>query len=93
VIKVGGSIFVYMILIIVIHALIVYGIGWLLRFDLPTVVVASQAAIGGPGSAMAISMAMKWKTLIIPGIIVGIFGYALGNYLGFACAYLLRGVL
>lgn len=93
VIKVGGSIFVYMILIIVIHALIVYGIGWLLRFDLPTVVVASQAAIGGPGSAMAISMAMKWKTLIIPGIIVGIFGYALGNYLGFACAYLLRGIL
>jgi uncharacterized membrane protein len=93
VVKVGGSIFIYMILIILIHALVVYGIGWLLRFDLPTVIVASQAAIGGPGSAMAISMAMKWKTLIIPGIIVGIFGYALGNYLGFACAYILRGIL
>ena len=93
VIKAGGSIFVYMILIILIHALVLYGIGWLLRFDLPTVMVASQAAIGGPGSAMAISMAMKWKTLIIPCIIVGIFGYALGNYLGFACAYLLRGML
>jgi len=93
VIKVGGAIFIYMILIIFIHALVVYGIGWLLRFDLPTVIVASQAAIGGPGSAMAISMAMKWQTLIIPGIIIGIFGYALGNYLGFACAYLLQGVL
>ena len=89
----GGSIFVYMILIIVIHALIIYGIGWLLRFDLQTIIVASQAAIGGPGSAMAISLAMKWKTLIVPGIIVGIFGYALGNYLGFACALLLRGIL
>ena len=93
VIKLGGSIFVYMILIIVIHALIIYGIGWLLRFDLQTIMVASQAAIGGPGSAMAISLAMKWKTLIVPGIIVGIFGYALGNYLGFACALLLRGIL
>ena len=89
----GGSIFVYMLLIIVIHTLVIFGIGWLLRFDLQTIMVASQAAIGGPGSAMAISIAMKWKTLIIPGIIVGIFGYALGNYLGFACAYLLRGIL
>ncbi len=89
----GGSIFVYMILIIVIHALIIYGIGWLLRFDLQTVIVASQAAIGGPGSAMAISIAMKWKALVIPGIIVGIFGYVIGNYLGFATALLLRGIL
>ena len=93
VIKRGGSIFVYMTLIIVIHALVIYGIGWLLRFDLKTVTVASQAAIGGSGSAMAITLAMKWKALIIPGIIVGIFGYALGNYLGFACAFLLQSIL
>jgi uncharacterized membrane protein len=93
VIKRGGSIFVYMTLIIVIHALIIYGIGWLLRFDLKTLIVASQAGIGGSGSAMAITIAMKWKALIIPGIIVGIFGYAIGNYIGFACAFLLRSIL
>jgi len=86
----GISIFVFMIAIIVVHALIVYGMGWLARFDLPTVSVASQAAIGGPGSALALSMAMKWDRLVTPGVIVGIFGYALGNYLGFACSYLVR---
>jgi uncharacterized membrane protein len=93
VIKAGVSIFIYMILILVIHALFVYGIGWLLRADLPTILVASQAAVGGPGSSLALAMAMKWKTLVTPGIIIGIFGYAVGNYIGFACAYVLRGVL
>jgi len=86
----GFSIFVFMIAIIVVHAIVVYGLGWLARFDLPTISVASQAAIGGPGSALAISMAMKWDRLVTPGVIVGIFGYALGNYLGFACSYLVR---
>ncbi len=86
----GLPIFGFMIAIILIHALTVYGMGWLARLDLPTVSVASQAAVGGPGSALALSMAMKWDRLVTPGVIVGIFGYALGNYLGFACAYLVR---
>ena len=86
----GLPIFGFMIAIIVVHMLVVYGLGLLARIDLPTVSVASQAAIGGPGSALALSMAMKWYRLVTPGVIVGIFGYALGNYLGFACAYLVR---
>jgi len=93
VIKAGVSIFGFMITIIAFHAVFAYGFGWLLRIDLPTILVASQAAIGGPGSALALSMAMKWPSLTTPGIIIGIFGYALGNYIGFGCAYLLRELL
>jgi uncharacterized membrane protein len=91
--KAGLPIILYMVLIMAIHALVVYGGGWLLRMDLPSLTIASQAAIGGPDSALAIAMAMKWGRLVTPGIIVGIFGYALGNYLGFACAFLLKSVL
>jgi uncharacterized membrane protein len=93
VIKAGVSVFAYMLTIIAVHAVVVYGIGWLIRVDLPTVSIASQAAVGGPGSAMALAMAMKWNSLVTPGIIVGIFGYAIGNYIGFTCAYALRGIL
>jgi uncharacterized membrane protein len=89
----GPVLFVYMLAIIAIHALVVYGIGYLARLDLPTLTIASQAAIGGPGSALALGMAMKWNELVTPGIIVGIFGYGVGNYLGFATAYLLRQLL
>jgi uncharacterized membrane protein len=65
----------------------------LLRRDLATITIASQAAVGGPGSALALSMSMKWPSLVTPGIIVGIFGYAMGNYIGFACAYVTRALL
>lgn len=93
VISAGPWLFLYMILIILIHAAVVYGVGWLARFDLATVTLASQAAVGGPGSALALGMALRWKERIAPAVIVGIFGYGLGNYLGFATAALLQGIL
>ncbi len=93
VVDAGLPIFSFMIVIIGIHVVLAYGLGWLFRIDLPTVSIASQAAIGGPGSALAIGMAMKWHRLVAPAVIVGIFGYALGNYLGFACARFVNALL
>ena len=93
VVEAGAPIFTFMIVIIAIHVVVAYGVGWLARVDLATVSIASQAAIGGPGSALAIGMAMKWHRLVAPAVIVGIFGYALGNYLGVACAYIVRGLV
>jgi uncharacterized membrane protein len=90
VVKAGPMLFVYMTVILAIHVVVVYGTGWLLGYDMPNISVASQAAVGGPGSALALAMAMSWQTLVTPGIIVGILGYAVGNYIGFACAYLVR---
>lgn len=93
VVAAGPWLFLYMVLIIAIHAAVVYGVGWLARFDLATVTLASQAAVGGPGSALALGMALQWKARIAPAVIVGIFGYGLGNYLGFVTAGLLQGLL
>ncbi len=89
----GPWLFIYMIVIIAIHAAVVYGVGWLARFDLATVTLASQAAVGGPGSALALGMALQWRQRIAPAVIVGIFGYGFGNYLGFSTAWLLQGLL
>ncbi|MFN8059206.1 MAG: DUF819 family protein [Vicinamibacterales bacterium] len=89
----GLALFAFMIAIIAIHAVITYGLAGVLRLPLETVTIASQAAVGGPGSALALAMSMKWPTLVTPGIIVGIFGYAIGNYVGFACSYLTRAWL
>ncbi len=93
VVNAGAPIFTFMIVIIATHMVVAYGLGWLLRIDLPTVSIASQAAIGGPGSALAIGMALKWYRLVPPAVIVGIFGYALGTYLGTACARLVSMML
>lgn len=93
VVAAGPWLFLYMISIIAVHAVVLYGFGWLLRFDLATVTLSSQAAVGGPGSALALGMALRWRERIAPAVIMGIFGYGFGNYLGFATAWLLLGIL
>jgi uncharacterized membrane protein len=88
---VGVEIFFFVLLVLFVHGLVVFGVGRLVGLDLGTLAVGSQAAIGGPPTAMAVAVAWKWERLVLPGILVGLLGYALGNYLGFGVAYALRG--
>lgn len=89
---VGVVVFVYTLVLVAIHGLVVYGGGRLLKLDLGSLSVASQASVGGPSSALAVAVAREWPGLVLPGIIVGLVGYAVGNYLGFGLAYLVRGL-
>ncbi len=93
VVSAGPWLFLYMISILAVHGAVLYGFGWLLRFDLATVTLSSQAAVGGPGSALALGMALRWRERIAPAVIMGIFGYGFGNYLGFGTAWLLLALL
>jgi uncharacterized membrane protein len=68
----------------------VFGVGRLLRIDVASLAVASQAAVGGPSSALAVAVAREWRALVLPGVIVGLLGYAIGNYLGFAVGAIVR---
>lgn len=61
----------------------------ILRMDLAEVVVASLACIGGPVAPAAISASRGWRTLVTPGLMVGILGYAIANFIGVALARLL----
>lgn len=84
IVVVGAQIFLYTLVVVAIHGLVVYGVGRWLRFDLGTLSVASQAAVGGPSSALAVAVSRGWRGLILPGVLVGLLGYAVGNYLGLA---------
>jgi uncharacterized membrane protein len=91
IVAVGIEVFLYTLLVVGVHGLVVYGVGRALRLDLATLSVASQAAVGGPSSALAVAVSRGWRGLVLPGILVGLLGYAVGNYLGFAVGYLVRG--
>jgi uncharacterized membrane protein len=90
ILSIGMEIFYYTLVIVAVHGVVVFGIGRLLRMDIGSLAVASQAAVGGPSSALAVAVSREWRGLILPGIIVGLLGYAVGNYLGFGVAFLLR---
>ncbi|MHB1191604.1 MAG: DUF819 family protein [Longimicrobiales bacterium] len=89
---VGLTVFFFTLVVVGVHGLVVYGGGRLLRMDLGTLSVASQASVGGPASALALAVAREWPGLVLPGIIMGLVGYAFGTYLGFGVAYLVRGL-
>jgi len=87
---VGFEVFYFTLIVVGVHGVVVLGIGKLLRFDIGSVLVASQASVGGPTSALAVAISREWKHLVLPGVVVGLLGYAVGTYLGLGVAYLLR---
>lgn len=78
---------------VAIHGLVIFGLGRVLRLDLRTLAVASQANVGGPASAMALATARGYSDRLLPGMAAGLLGYAVGNYSGLAIAALMRGIL
>lgn len=92
ILSVGVEVFYFTLVVVGIHGIVVFGLGRLFRLDMGSLAVASQAAVGGPSSALAVAVSREWKGLVLPGIIVGLLGYAVGNYLGFGVAFLLRAL-
>ena len=87
---VGFEVFFFTLIVVGVHGVFVLGIGRLLRLDIGSILVASQASVGGPTSALAVAISREWKHLVLPGVVVGLLGYAVGTYLGLGVAYLLR---
>ena len=87
---VGLEVFLFTLVVVAVHGIFVFGVGKLLRFDIGTISVASQAAVGGPSSALAVAISREWRHLVLPGVVMGLFGYAVGTYLGLGVAYVLR---
>jgi uncharacterized membrane protein len=90
---VGPPVFYYAIITVALHGVVVYGLGSLARIDLATLSVASQANVGGAASAIAIAGARGYTDRLLPGVAVGLLGYAVGNYIGFGAAAVMRVLL
>jgi uncharacterized membrane protein len=93
IVAVGPAVFYFALITVAIHGAVIFGLGVLFRIDLATLAVASQANVGGAASAMAIAGARGYADRLLPGVAVGLLGYAIGNYVGFAVAGLVRGLL
>ena len=59
------------------------------RWPLTECLVASQAAIGGPSTALALATSLESASLAMPGVAIGLCGYLIGTYLGLLSASLL----
>lgn len=92
IIKAGPAIAVWVGVVIIGAALFHFIVGRLFNIDLETIIITSNAAIGGPTTAVAMAIAMKWKPMIVTGLVTGLMGYAVGNYLGITIAHILKAL-
>lgn len=87
--EIGIVLFQFTGLAVLLHGMIVILIGGFLYRDWEMIAIVSQANIGGAPTAIALAETFDRKELILPAILVGTLGNALGSYLGFFVVYVL----
>lgn len=54
------------------------------RIDAAEAIIASNACIAGPPSAAALAASRGWTHLVTPGLMCGVAGYVVANFIGIA---------
>ncbi len=85
----AGTLSLFVGLLVLIHGLVIFGLGAAFKMDWDVIAVASQANVGGNTTALAAAESLNRPDLLIPGVLVGSLGNAVGTYLGFVVAGIL----
>ena len=56
--------------------------GKLLRLNLEELLLAMNATLGGPPTAAAMANSAGWPRLVLPGLLIGLWGYVIGTPIG-----------
>ena len=80
--QVGPAILASIVFVTVGNLGFLFGFGKLFKWNWEDICNASCATIGGPTTAAAFSINRGWNAMIVPGILVGLWGYSIGNYVG-----------
>ena len=87
--KLAVLLLVFVIITVLSHGVILFFGTYLLHYDWEMAAIASQANIGGGTTAMALAKNFGRNELILPAILIGSLGNALGTYVGFMVAGML----
>ncbi|WP_273567593.1 DUF819 domain-containing protein [Maribacter halichondriae] len=81
--EIGITLLLFTSLAVFMHGILIILFGSLAYLDWDMISVASQANVGGGPTALAMAESFGRKELVLPAILIGTLGNALGTYLGF----------
>ncbi len=84
------NLLLYIALVIVGSLLLHALLSWVFRISVDDYIITSTALSNSPPFVPVVAAAIRNKEVVVPGMIIGVIGYAIGNYLGVAIAYLLK---
>ena len=73
---------VFTVIVVLTNMVFCFGAAKLLKYNLEDAIIASNANIGGPTTAAGMAISQGWVDLVGPAMLIGTFGYVIGNYLG-----------
>lgn len=82
----GGILLVFAITTVFVHGVFTIGVARLMKLDPDMVAVVSQANVGGGTTALALARSRGRNDLVLPAVLLGSLGTALGTFLGFWAA-------
>ncbi len=65
-------------------------VGRWLRLPIEELMLGVNASLGGPPTAAAMAISKGWSKLVLPGLLVGLWGYTIGTPLGLLITTLLE---
>ncbi len=85
--------FLFCLLMAVTNLGVTLALGRLFRMNLEDLILSVNATLGGAPSAAAMAISRGWSGLVLPGLLVGIWGYVVGTPIGIAMVEFLRRIL
>ena len=77
--------------LVIVGSLVIHSIlSWIFGISVDDYIITSTALANSPPFVPVVAAALRNKEVVVPGVIIGVIGYAIGNYLGVAIAYVLR---
>ena len=79
-------------IILAINFLVTIVMGKWFKYELEELVLAAIVTSGGPMNGVAVAISKNWQNLIFPSLMLGIYGYVIGNYIGYLMGILLQAI-
>jgi uncharacterized membrane protein len=74
--------FLFCLVMALVNLVVTLALGKVLGFSLEELTLCVNASLGGAPSAAAMAIAKGWPKLVLPALLVGIWGYVIGTFLG-----------
>ncbi|CAD7698211.1 unnamed protein product [Ostreobium quekettii] len=80
----------FILLQLLVHTAIIIGGGRAMGLPMQAILVASNANVGGPGTAAGTAAARGWPQMVQPGVLTGSLGYAIATFIACGISVLLQ---
>lgn len=84
------ELFAFCLVMALVNLAFTLGIGRLLRLNLEELLLSINATLGGAPSAAAMAISTGWHKLVLPGVLVSVWGYVIGTFVGVVITETLR---